>query len=110
MKILGEWLLKALILLITSYLIPGFQIDSYLTAFVVAFVLGLLNMLIKPILVLLTLPVTVLSLGLFMFVINALLLIVTSNFVRGFHIASFGTAIIAAITISLLSALINSLF
>lgn len=110
MKILAEWLLKAIILLLTSYLIPGFRIDSYLTAFLVALVLGILNLLIKPILTLFTLPLTILTLGLFTFVINALLLLIASEFVPGFHIASFGTAIIAAITISLLSALINMVF
>ncbi|MBI2611559.1 phage holin family protein [Candidatus Gottesmanbacteria bacterium] len=110
MRLLAEWIIKAFILLITTRLVPGFTIDSWLTALVVALVLGILNTVLKPILVLLTLPATILTLGLFMFVINAVLLILTSKFVTGFQIESFGTAIIASIVISLLSLLVNMVF
>lgn len=110
MKLLAEWILRAFILLATTYFVPGFQIDSYLTAFVVALVLGILNVLLKPILVLFTLPATILTLGLFMFVINAVLLIIASKFVAGFHVSSFGTAIIAAIVIAIISSIVNVIF
>lgn len=110
MKLLSEWIIRVLILLLTSYFVPGFKIDSYVTAFLVALVLGILNMFVKPILVFFTLPATVLSLGLFMFVINALLLMLTASLVRGFQISSFGTAIIASIVITILSSILNTIF
>ena len=110
MKLLAEWITRALVLLVTAYSVPGFKIDSTATAFVVAAVLGILNLLLKPFLVLLTLPATILTLGLFMFVINALLLLIASNVIRGFHIDSFVTAIIASLVISLVSSLLNLLF
>jgi putative membrane protein len=110
MKILAEWIVRALILLVTAYIVPGFHIDSYGTALLVALVLGLLNLLVKPILILFTLPATILTLGLFIFVINALLLMLASALVKGFKIDSFFTAIIASIVISLLSILVQVIF
>lgn len=110
MKILTEWIIRTLILLVTAYIVPGFKIDSYTTAFVVALVLGILNMLVKPILVLFTLPATILTLGLFLFVVNALLLMLAVSFVSGFQINSFTTAIIASIVITILSSILNSVF
>jgi putative membrane protein len=109
MKLIVELILKSLILLLTTYIVPGFKIDSYLTALMVAVVLAILNVLLKPILILFTLPATILTLGLFLFVINAVLLVIASSLIRGFHIDSFFTAIIAAIVITLLSTIINSL-
>lgn len=110
MKILAEWIVRAFVLLVTAYLVPGFHIDSYITALVVALVLGLLNLLVKPILIFLTLPATILTLGLFIFVVNALLLMLASAFVKGFKIDSFFTAIIASIVISILSSLVQVIF
>jgi len=99
MKLIIELLIKAFVLLVTTRLVPGFNIDSWTTALIVAFILGVLNIFIKPILLFLTLPATILTLGLFMFVVNALLLIIASKLVSGFQIESFGTAIIAAVVI-----------
>lgn len=110
MKILAEWILKSLILLITSYIVPGFRIESYTTAFLVALVLGVLNLLVKPVLLLLTLPINILTLGLFTFIVNALLLMIASSLVAGFRIDSFLTAIIASILISLISSLLSKVF
>ena len=110
MKILSEWIIRTLILLLTAYFVPGFKIDSYTSAFAVAFVLAVLNMLVKPILLLLTLPATILSLGLFLFVINAILLIIASKLVPGFEIDSFFTAIVASIVITIISSLVNFIF
>ena len=109
MKLLAEWITKALVLLVTAYFVPGFKIDSTLTAFVVAAVLGILNLLLKPVLILLTLPATILSLGLFMFVINAILLLIASHFIRGFKIDSFSTAVIAAIVITVVSSILSAI-
>lgn len=107
MKLLVEWIIRAFILLLTTKIVPGFTINSWTTAFIVALILGVLNLLVKPVLILLTLPATILTLGLFLFVINAILLVIASQFVSGFHIESFATAIVAAIVISLLSTLLN---
>lgn len=107
MKLVAEWIYRAFVLLLTTYIIPGFKIDSFTTAMVVAAVIAVLNILIKPLLVVLTLPITVFTLGFFMLVINALLLVITANIVRGFRIDSFVTAIIASIVITLATSLLN---
>src|SRR3989344_2615896 len=103
MKFLVDLLVRALILLLTAYLVPGFKIDSYTTAIIVALVLAILNILVKPILILLTLPATLLSLVLFLFVINAILLLIASNLIEGFKIESFATAIFASLIITVIS-------
>lgn len=110
MKILAEWIVRAFILLVTTKVVPGFRIDSYTTALLVALVLGVLNMFVKPLLIFFTLPATILTLGLFIFVVNAILLIIAAQLVKGFHIASFFTAILAAVVISLLSTLLQMVF
>ena len=107
MKFLVDLLIRALVLLLTAYLIPGFKIDSYTTAVIVALVLAILNILVKPLLIILTLPVTILTLGLFYFVINAILLAIAAKFIDGFKIDSFTTAIIASIVIAIISSLLN---
>lgn len=110
MKLLIELIIKAFVLLVTTRIVPGFSIDSWTTALVVAVILGILNVFIKPILLFLTLPATIITLGLFIFVVNAILLIIASKLVSGFQIESFGTAIIAAIVITVISSLLNLLF
>ena len=109
MKLLVELITRMIVLLVTAYVVPGFHIDSYSTALIVALVLGILNMLLKPLLVLFTLPATILSFGLFIFVINAILLILASQFIKGFRIDSFFTAIIAAIVISIVSSILSTI-
>lgn len=109
MKFLLDLLIRALVLLLTAYLLPGFRIDTYTTAVIVALVLAILNILVKPLLVILTLPITILTLGVFYFVINAILLIIASKLITGFKIDSFATAVIASIIISIISALLNTL-
>jgi putative membrane protein len=108
MKLVANLLIRMFILLLTTTIVPGFHINSYITAFWVAIVLAILNTLLKPVLVLLTLPITILTLGLFALIINALLLLLASSFVKGFQIDSFMTALVAAIVISILSAILNS--
>ncbi len=108
MKFIVELLIKAFILLVTTRLVPGFTIDSWTTALIVALVLALLNTFIKPILVLLTLPATILSLGLFLFIINAILLMIAASFVNGFTVDSFMTALVASVVITLLSLILNA--
>ena len=107
MRFLIDLLIRALVLLITAYIVPGFRIDSYTTAIILAVVLAILNILVKPLLILLTLPATILSLGLFLFVINAILILIASNLVDGFQVQSFGTALFASLVITLISSLLN---
>lgn len=110
MKLIADWLVKALILLLTTYFVPGFKIDSLLTALFAVLVLGLLNIFIRPILLFLTLPINILTLGLFTFVINAVLLYLVAVVVPGFHLNSFTTAIFGALVIAVLSALFSLVF
>ncbi|OGG07956.1 hypothetical protein A3D05_00195 [Candidatus Gottesmanbacteria bacterium RIFCSPHIGHO2_02_FULL_40_24] len=109
MKHIIDLLIRSVVLLLTTYLVPGFTIDSYITAIIVALLLAILNLLVKPLLVILTLPATILTLGLFLFVINAILLLMASALIRGFEVESFGTALIASIVITLISSLLNVL-
>jgi putative membrane protein len=88
---------------------PGVHVASFTTALIVAIVLGLLNIFIKPILVILTLPVTILTLGLFLLVINALIILLCTNIVGGFHVDSFWTALIFSIVLSLLQSIMNGI-
>src|SRR5881628_3279633 len=96
------WLINALALLALPYLVPSVQVDSITTALVAAALLGLVNTLIRPLVVLLTLPATVLTLGLFIFVINALLFWAVGSWVQGFHVAGFWSAFLGAILYSII--------
>jgi putative membrane protein len=100
-KTLTRWLLLAGALLLVASLYPGVQVTSYGAALIAALVLGLLNTLLRPILVLLTLPVTVLSLGLFLFVINALMFWAAASVLDGLAVTSFGAALIGSLIYSL---------
>jgi len=102
-------LINALALYITAYIIPGITISGWQTLLVVAVVWGILTAVIKPILVILTLPINILTLGLFTFVINAALLLFTSNIVPGFRIEGFGTALIAAVVLAIINAFLSAL-
>jgi putative membrane protein len=103
------WLINALALLALPYLVPSVQVDSFATALVAALLLGLVNSLIRPLLVLLTLPVTLVTLGLFVFVINALLFWFVASFVKGFAVAGFWSAFFGAIVYALISWAVSSL-
>ncbi len=110
MKLIIDWIVKALILLLTTYFIPGFQIDSFILALIVVLVLGLLSVFIKPLLLFISLPINFLTLGLFTFVINAVLLYVAAWVVPGFNIDGFLTAVIAALVMAILSALFSLVY
>jgi putative membrane protein len=97
------WLINALALLALPYVVPSVRVDSFLTALVAALVLGFVNTLIRPILVLLTLPVTLATLGLFVFVINAFLFWFVASFVQGFSVGGFWSAFFGAIVYALIS-------
>ena len=109
MSILIKILTTAAALLLVAYLVPGFVVASFYTALIVAVVLGLVNLIIKPIVILLTLPINILTLGLFTFVINALLLWFVASFIDGFEIAGFVPAFIGALIISVVSWFVHAL-
>ena len=97
------WLINALALLALPYVVPSVQVDSFVTALAAALVLGLVNTLIRPLLILLTLPATILTLGLFIFVINGLLFWFVASFLKGFSVAGFWSAVLGAIVYALIS-------
>lgn len=108
MKILSKWLLNATALLLVAYLYSGVDIKSYSAALIAALVLGLFNAILRPLLVILTLPVTVLTLGLFLFVINALLFWAAAGILDGFHVTGFGAALIGSVLYSAMGIVIDS--
>jgi len=108
MKIVIRWLLLAAALLLVANLYPGVQVSSFSSALVAALVLGLLNALLRPILVLLTLPVTVLTLGLFLFVINALMFYFAASLLSGFNVTGFVAALIGSLLYSLCGLVIDA--
>jgi putative membrane protein len=109
MRLLLTWFINAAALMALPYLLPSVSFDHLGAAFVAALVLGLANTLVKPVLVLLTLPVTVLSLGLFILVINALMFWGVAELVEGFHVAGFWSAFFAAIVYSIISWALSTL-
>ena len=109
MSLILRWLINALALLALPYIIQSVRIDSLWTALIVAVVLGLLNTLIRPILLLLTLPKTILTLGLFALVINGLMFWLAAQFVSGFSVSGFWAAFFGAFIYSIITALANKL-
>ncbi|MGN7810635.1 phage holin family protein [Flavobacterium sp. 22076] len=105
MKLLLRLLVTAALVLLLSNLLSGVRVASFGTAVIVAVVLGLLNIFIKPILVLLTLPVTLVTLGLFLLVINAVIILLCTNIVDGFAVDSFWTALIFSVILSVLQSI-----
>lgn len=110
MRLLLRWGLNALALMALPYLFSSIRIENFWTAMLVALVLGLLNAVVRPVLILLTLPITVLSLGLFIFVLNGLLFWLVASFVAGFQVAGFWPAVGGAIVYSVISWALNGLF
>lgn len=108
MKLIVKWLLSACALLAVAYIYSGVAVSSFGSALIAAFVIGLFNTILRPILVVLTLPVTVVTLGLFLFVINALMFWAASGVLDGFHVNGFAAALIGSVIYSLLSLAIQS--
>lgn len=109
-RFITTWLITAISLLITAYFIPGFQIDGIVSAIIAAAIIGLVNAIVRPVLFLLTLPITILTLGLFSFVVNALTLWFASAFSPGFEINGFIPALIGSLVLSVVSGLLNWMF
>lgn len=110
MQILINWLVMALAIIVTAYILPGVTVSGFISALAVAVVLGFLNAFIKPLLVLLTLPVNVVTLGLFTLVINAFLIWITGMIVPGFRVDGFIYALIFGIVLSIVLYLLSLIF
>ncbi len=108
MKLIAKWLLSATALLAVTYLYSGVEIKSFPAALIAALVIGVFNTILRPILVILTLPVTVLTLGLFLFVINALMFWAAAGILDGFHVRGFGAALLGSLIYSALGLIIDS--
>ncbi|WP_017522498.1 phage holin family protein [Pusillimonas noertemannii] len=107
MEILLIWILNAVALLIVAYILPGITVASFWSALIAALVLGLLNTLVKPVLILLTLPVTIVTLGLFLLVINALVFWFAGSVLKGFHVNGFWWALLGALVYSIIAGLLS---
>ena len=103
MKILLVWIINALSLLALPYIFSGIKVEGFFTAMIVALLLGLINAIARPILILLTLPLTIVTLGLFILVINGLLFWFVATFVDGFVVSGFWPAVLGAIAYSVIS-------
>lgn len=106
--ILVRWLLLAVAIFMAAYMIDGIHVASFMSAVMAAAVLGVLNAVFRPILLILTLPLNILTLGLFTFVINAMLLMMASGVIGGFSVDGFGTAFLGSLIISIVSWLLTS--
>ena len=102
-------LINGLAVFITAYILPGVKVDGFLTALLVAVVLAIVNLIVKPIIFILTLPITILTFGLFTFVVNALIILLVDYLVKGFEVKNFLWALAFSLVLSIVSALLNSI-
>lgn len=105
--LLLRWLIVAAVLLLISKYLPGFRVESFYNAVIAVLVIGLLNLLVKPILIVLTLPINILTLGLFTLVINAIVLQIATSIVKGFSIDSFWTALWASLILAVVGLVLD---
>jgi putative membrane protein len=108
MRLLLNLLFSAFAVVITAYLLPHVHVNSFFTALIVALVLGLLNITIKPLLIILTIPVTILTLGLFLLVINAVIILIVDSLISGFGVDGFLWALIFSLIVSFLQSLFST--
>lgn len=109
MGVIIKILISAISVFIASELLPGVEVQNFITALIVSVVLGLMNTVVKPILVILTLPITVITLGLFMFVLNAFIILITSSLVPGFKVDGFMSALLFSLVLSIVNYLLQFL-
>jgi len=109
MGIIINLIIKGLAVFIAAYLLPGVKVDNFITAVIVSVVLGIINMVVKPIILVFTLPINALTLGLFTFVINGLMILLTAKFVAGFSVAGLWTAILFSLVLSVVNWFLNLL-
>lgn len=110
MNFLLKWIIVAGSVLITAYVVPGIFVSNFYIAFIVAFVWGFISFFIKPILTILTLPISIFTLGLFSFVLNGLLFWFISSFIEGFKIDGFLSAVLGAFAVSILTSIFSKIF
>ena len=108
MKLLLKWLLSAAALLLVAYLYSGVEVKSFSAALIAALVIGLFNAVLRPVLVILTLPVTIVTVGLFLFVINALMFWAAAGVLDGFYVRGFGAALLGSLLYSVIGLVIES--
>jgi putative membrane protein len=108
MKFLIRMVLTGGIAFGLAHLLPGIHIDTFWTAIILALVLAILNAIVKPILVLLTLPITIVTFGLFLFVINAIIILIAGSFIRGFSVDGFWWALLFSLLLSVITSLLFS--
>ncbi|WP_276389636.1 phage holin family protein [Eudoraea chungangensis] len=108
MNLILRILLSALAVVILSKILPGVGVDSYTTAIIVAIVLGLLNFIVKPLLVILTLPITIVTFGLFLLIINAIIILLADNFISGFTVSSIWWALLFSLLLTFLESFLFS--
>ena len=96
--------------MLSAYILPGVHIDGFMTAIILALVLAVLNAIVKPILVILTIPVTILTLGLFLLVINALIILLADSLIAGFDTSGFFTALLFSLVLSIITAVLDMIF
>lgn len=109
MNLIIKIIISSLAVFLTAYLLPGVTVDTYVTAIWVAIVLALLNGFLKPLLIIFTIPVTVVTLGLFLLVINAAIILLADNFVDGFYVSGFWWALLFSLVLSVITSLMESL-
>jgi putative membrane protein len=109
MNLIIRFLLNGLAVVLTAYILPGVSVEGYGTALIVALILSIVNVLIKPVLVVLTIPITILTLGLFLLVINAALILFVDNLVSGFLVDNFWWALLFSLIMSIFNSLFNDL-
>lgn len=102
-------LLNGLAVVLTAYLLPGVEVSDYGTALIVALILAIINVIVKPILVILTIPITIVTLGLFLLVINAAIILFVDNLVGGFYVSNFWWALLFSLILSIFNSLFNDL-
>lgn len=107
MHFIVRTVVTALALMLVAQFMPGIEIAGLVPALIAAFALGILNALARPILILLTLPITILTLGLFIFIINAVIFLFVASFVDGFSVAGFWTALFGSVVVSVISSFVN---
>ncbi|MFH1427006.1 MAG: phage holin family protein [Patescibacteria group bacterium] len=110
MKLILRWLILAVAILITAYILPGVGVSGVWAALWLALFLGLVNIIIKPFLIIITLPINILTLGLFTFVINALLILLSASVIKGFTVDGFWWALLFSVALSVISYILNKLF
>ena len=108
--ILLNWLTSAIGVMLVAYIVPGIDVKDFLTALLVALVLGLVNAIIRPLLIILTLPITILSLGLWLFVVNAMMFLLVDRWIVGFSVDGFWVAMLGSVILTLLGWFASQIF